>query len=309
MNIIKGLLSTVILAVGLFLEYVVFSVLVDNTIESSTQIATTVFGVLILFPMFLFVQWLWRKPTKQTQTTSIPTNSSESPEVVVKVPVGIQYKLELSSPDPVITQIPEILSSQYEFKVLKGFPGNLFCSESYNGWNSIVALLLVLSVIYFLTGFPGFLSIQNNLSDEGTSGLIPVVWNYIFGGGASSKISSTFDLSIRFFVFMFTYCIAWISFDPKEAEVYAMGVFNILIGALYIFVQIDTIPDIVPIIGMLDDAILGTGMILLGASGCYKAKIREATTDTALQLISKGNSSSAIEILLKGKGITVQDKQ
>jgi uncharacterized membrane protein YkvA (DUF1232 family) len=305
MNFIKGLLSTIIVTAGIAFEYIVFSA-TNSTEEIGGKIFLALFGLLIVFPILVFLKWLWRNPTKETQATSI---STDSPEVVVKVPVGIQYKLELSSPEQVIPQSPEVLSSQHEFKALTSFPKNLFLSESYDGWKFLVALLLFISTIYFMTGFPGFLSIHNDLSVPKTSGFIPFVWNSVFGNAASSKVSSIVDLFFRFFVFICSYCLAWISFDPKEAEGYAMGLFNIIVGILYMLTPLDAIPDFVPFVGALDDTFLGAGMILLGSSSWYKAKIRDKNTDTVLQLISDGNSNSAIQLLLKDKGVAVQYKK
>ena len=309
MNFTRKLFSIIVFAVGLCAALILVWLLADRDIDSTSKIYQSIFFIAIGLLAIIFGKWLWPNIIQINEIQPLSSNYIHSPDsVIVKVPTGVHYKLELSSPDPTIAQSEQMFESQYEFKPLTRFPKNLFYSESYNGWKFLVAMVLLLSSIYFLTGFPGFLSIQNSVSIEKTSGLIPFAWNFFFGNGSSSKISSTFDLSIRFFIFIFTYCLAWISFDPKEAEAYAMGCFNILIGLLYIFIQVDTIPDFVPVVGMLDDTFLGAGMILLGASGCYKAKIREATTDTAIQLISDGNSNSAIQLLLKDKGITIQDK-
>jgi hypothetical protein len=212
MKFIKGLLSTIIVAAGLFWECVAFSMLTSDTYPNDTKVFAIFFGILIVFPVVLFLKWLWRKSIKEVQTVSDPTNS---PEILVKVPVGIQYKLELSSPDPSTTPIPEILSSQYEFSSLQSFPKSLFRTDNYNGGKFLVALLLFIATIYFLTGCLGFIFIQNDWIEHETSGFISFIWNSIVGNDSSTKISSTVDLFIRSFIFICSYCLAWMSFGPK----------------------------------------------------------------------------------------------
>lgn len=307
MIFIRKVLSFIVFAVSLVSVMLLVSILADNSIESDEKIFGSIFFIVIGVLTFFLAQWLWSTPSQVNLSTLKSLENQDS--VVVKVPTGIQYELKLSSPDPA-TQAPENLSSQYEFKVLPGFPRSLFFLENYNnGWKFLVAFFLALSTIYFLTGFPGFLSIQNDWSVHKTSGFIPFIWNSIFGNGASSKISSTVDLFVRFFIFICNYCLAWIVFDPKDAEGYAMGFFNALVGIVYMFAPLDVVPDFVPFVGTLDDTFLGAGMLLLGASSWYRAKLRDTNTDTVLQLINEGNNGRAIQLLLKDKGVAVQNKK
>jgi|GEM_PF-2755001 len=306
MNLIRRFFSIIVFAICLLLALVLVFYLADNSIKGNEKIGVGIFITAIEVLIFLLAKWLWYVPSQVNQSTLNSTDTQDS--VVIKVPTGIQYKLELSSPDPTI-KTSENPSSQYEFKPLPSFPGSLFFFQSYNGWKFLVALFLVLSSIYFLTGFPGFLSIQNDWSNHKATGLFPFLWESLWGDGASKKISSTVDLFVRFFVFICSYCLAWIVFDPKEAEGYAMGFFNTLIGVVYMVAPLDFIPDFVPLVGTLDDTFLGAGMVLLGASSWYRAKLRDTNTDTVLHLINEGNSGRAIQLLLKDKGISVQNKK
>lgn len=87
-----------------------------------------------------------------------------------------------------------------------------------------------------------------------------------------------------------------------------MGAFNTLVGIAYMISPFDAIPDFVPLVGTIDDTLLGAGMAILGASSFYKAKLREITTDNALQSINDGNNIRAIQLLLKDKGVELKDK-
>jgi hypothetical protein len=80
MKFIKGLLSTIIVAAGLFWECVAFSMLTNDTYTNDTKVFAIFFGILIVFPVVLFVKWLWRKSIKEVQTVSNHTNP---PEVLV----------------------------------------------------------------------------------------------------------------------------------------------------------------------------------------------------------------------------------
>ena len=305
MDFIRKLLSVIIFSISSLFVLLFVSVAVDVSTESSARTFAVIFAIVIGLPLLLLAKWLWSIPIKINQSTFAKNDLQDS--VVVKVPTGIQYKLEISSPDPAI-ESTEDFSSKYDLKYLQSFPGNLFFLENYNSGKFLLAISLFMSSIYFVTGFVGFLYIQNNWSSNQSSGFFSLLLNSIVGNEAIDKISSTVDIVIRFFIFVCNYCLAWIVFDPKNAEGYAMGFFNVLIGIVYMFAPLDAIPDFVPIVGAFDDTFLGAGMVLLGSSSWYRARLRDINTDTVLHLIKEGNSDSAIQLLLKDKGIAVQNK-
>ncbi|MCY7362949.1 MAG: hypothetical protein LH629_12935, partial [Ignavibacteria bacterium] len=195
MNFIKNILPVIVWIFSLFLTFLFFPSILAVLLS-------------LIFPAFILIKWLGG-------TSDRIDSSSTSKSFDDFIDSKFQSEIPRSEPD---IQYIDNLISKYELKALQGFPKSLFIPANYNGWNFLVTLFLLLSTTYFLTGFAGFIFIHNNWLQNQSSGFIPLVWNLIFGDGASSKISTTVDLFFRFLVFICNYCLAWIVFDPKEAE-------------------------------------------------------------------------------------------
>jgi uncharacterized membrane protein YkvA (DUF1232 family) len=203
---------------------------------------------------------------------------------------------------------------------LKKFPSTLLVWEEYDGGKALVAFLFLVSSIYFLSGALGVL-IKNiawlhDLIVQPNPLLIEApsnwweLWKHMKNNPFSyfaNSVISLIDLAFRFSIFFLTYCLAWKTFDPRNIEGYVLGITNILIGGSYFLFPVDLIPDIVPIAGMVDDVILGVGMVLIGSSGWYQAYIREMNTKTIIQMLNKENYGDAMDLLLKDKGISVKE--
>jgi uncharacterized membrane protein YkvA (DUF1232 family) len=194
---------------------------------------------------------------------------------------------------------------------LPGFPRTLVAWDAYDGAKTLVAILLLLATIYFLVGFAGFLLDHTPWLKTLLPSAVTVAaakghfWQPLTS--TIGHLASYIDLAFRLFVFLCAYCLAWATFDPRNIEGYVMGFFNACLGLAYIFAPIDAIPDVVPIAGQLDDAVLGTGVLLLGLSSLYRNKLRDVKTKTILELIDTGNHPKALQMLLEDKGITVKD--
>ncbi len=206
----------------------------------------------------------------------------------------------------------------YKLRKLKRFPSTLIVWEEYDGGKAFVAFLLVIASIYFLSGFWGFLIDRNdwlhNLFAKQTNILESSpshwwqVWKYFnpFSHFANSAIGYI-DIVFRLFILLCAYCLTWTAFDPRNIEGYILGIINALIGGAYVISPIDFIPDSVPIAGTVDDTILGIGMVFVGVSGWYRTHMREVNTTTILEIVNQGNHSLALELLLKDKGLSVQE--
>jgi uncharacterized membrane protein YkvA (DUF1232 family) len=205
---------------------------------------------------------------------------------------------------------------QFRLEPLPRFPHSLFQFKTYDGAKALTAAFLLLSTVYLLAGFLGFLidhtvwlhdlfypkSVAN--SSVHSSG-----WKFWQSfGSVLQYLSSYIDLAIRVFLFVCSYCLAWATFDPRNIEGYIMGCFNALLGIIYLLTPIDMIPDIVPVVGNLDDTVLGCGVLLLGLSGIYRNKFRDVKTNTILELIDDGNNQKALTMLLEDKGIAIRKK-
>jgi uncharacterized membrane protein YkvA (DUF1232 family) len=207
-------------------------------------------------------------------------------------------------------------AKQYQLEELPRFPSTLFKFKEYDGAKALTALLLVLSFVYFLAGFLGFLLDHTPWLKE----LLPLAapsasvakatwWQFWKPIGATvSSITSYVDLAFRLFIFLCSYCLTWATFDPRNIEGYVMGFFNACIGIGYILFPADVIPDLIPVVGTLDDVFLGGGVLLLGLSSLYRNKLRDVKTETILELIDDGNHQKALQMLLEDKGITVKEK-
>ncbi len=200
-------------------------------------------------------------------------------------------------------------------ETLPTFPGTLFQFRQYDGAKALIALLLTLSTLYFLAGFLGFLFDHTPWLKSLLPTLVPPpiaaptqwwqIWKPV--GAAVGHIASYVDLAFRMFVFLCTYCLAWATFDSRNIEGYVMGFFNTCLGLAYLISPIDAIPDFIPVVGGLDDAVLGLGVLLVGVSSIYRNKLRDVKTNTILALIDGGNRPKALQMLLEDKGIRVND--
>ena len=218
------------------------------------------------------------------------------------------------SPDPLAPNPSATTAGSYKFEALPSFPRTLFEWEKYDGARALVSILLMLATTYFLAGFLGFLVdhtpwLKDLLQPAAVANTAKVPWWHLWRPIASTvtHIASYVDLAFRLFVFLCAYCLAWATFDPRNIEGYVMGFFNTCLGLAYMISPIDAIPDFVPVAGNLDDAVLGTGVLLLGLSSLYRNKLREVKTKTILELIDDGNNQKALQMLLEDKGITIKD--
>ncbi len=211
-------------------------------------------------------------------------------------------------------------SNSYEFKNLSGFPITLFHFHKYDGLKALAAFLFLITIIYFVSGFWGFL-IDHNAWLKGLiyekPPIIPIEhkhwWEFWKGSNIiTDTVKSTFsyiDLFFRGFILLCSYCFAWAIFDPKNIEVYVMGIVNIASGIVYILSGIDFLPDFLPLVGNLDDAFLGSGMLLLGVSGIFRNFTRQNKTKTILELVNDSNREKALNLLLEDKGITIKERK
>ncbi|WP_414756198.1 YkvA family protein [Anabaena sp. CCY 9910] len=211
------------------------------------------------------------------------------------------------------------IDPQIELKKLPGFPITLFYFKKYDGCKALVVFLFALSSIYFFSGFIGFLIDHNKWVHDLFYGKPEVViaskqwWEFWKGDNLiTNVVNSTLsyiDIVFRLFIFLCAYCLTWATFDPKNIEGYIMGLINTSLGIIYLLSPLDIIPDILPVIGSLDDTFLGIGMVVLGISGWYRTKMREVTTKNFLDLVNHGNNQKALQLLLEDKGITIISKE
>jgi len=85
----------------------------------------------------------------------------------------------------------------------------------------------------------------------------------------------------------------------------ALSFTNILFGGASIINPVDMTPDFVPIIGSVDDAFFGGGLIGLGVFIYTRALSKSKTDEVIVQLINQHNEHDALQLLLADKGIKI----
>jgi hypothetical protein len=161
------------------------------------------------------------------------------------------------------------LQDQYELQELPSFPQTLFQLKHYDGAKTLVVFLLLIASAYLGTGLFGFLLDHNRWFHDLVLGapttVVPTaywwqVWKLDLFSPIGNVLKSTMsyvDLGFRLFIFICAYCLTWVTFDPRNIEGYVMGLFNACLGAAYILSPIDIVPDMMPVVGTVDDTVFG----------------------------------------------------
>lgn len=190
-------------------------------------------------------------------------------------------------------------ASYYQIENLPKFPFNLFRFKEYDGAKLFSAFLLLASFSFFTLNFINVL--QRNLNFY--TGFPITVWSFI--QALFAVLADTFTFVIILFPLVISYLLAWVVFDPRNVAMYALAFTNILFGGASIINPIDMIPDFVPIIGSVDDAFFGGGLIGLGVFIFTRALSKSKTDEVIVQLINQHNEHDALQLLLADKGIKI----
>ncbi|WP_346292821.1 YkvA family protein [Sphaerothrix gracilis] len=140
------------------------------------------------------------------------------------------------------------------------------------------------------------------------------VWRIITkpAGAVTREILQATDIVFRGLIFLCAYCLAWAAFDRRSIEGYIMGIFNIILGLVYILSPTDVIPDVLPVIGSIDDTIFSFGMTSLGTYVWYRNSMREQKTTTILEMVKQDdildhrNVEKALQLLLEDRGVHIE---
>jgi uncharacterized membrane protein YkvA (DUF1232 family) len=85
-----------------------------------------------------------------------------------------------------------------------------------------------------------------------------------------------------------------------------MGAFTVVFGLIYIVSPIDFAPDVLPIVGGLDDAAIGGLSILLGMRSWLKAGEQDKNHELVLDALHEGNQKAALKLLLQSRGVRLK---
>lgn len=214
----------------------------------------------------------------------------------------------------------------YQFKELPTFPRTLVHWKLYDGWKLLSVFGLLCTFAYLIMGLGGYAIDHNTWIHDLLFGEqiqdLPVKhgWKKVFfwkpaadviSNGIHSVFSSI-DLLFRALMFLCSYCIAWAAFDPKNIEGYIMGLFNMIVGMVYILSPLDFIPDAVPLAGSVDDAAFSSGMFTLGAYMFARNYVKEQKTKTILDMVEHDgqandrNLEKALQLMLRDRGVSIE---
>ena len=167
------------------------------------------------------------------------------------------------------------------------FPQALFKFRDYDGAKFLVAIIFVLSCVYFGDG-------------------ILTLFNWTNKWWRPDLILRVSYFCYHMFLFTIVYCFTWLVFDKRAIQGYALTVFSTILGIIYIFSPIDVIPEIIPVVGSMDDAIVGSGSIILGVGSWFKNKRRRELSNEVAQLLGEKKYEEVLERLLRNEGYNVK---
>ena len=170
------------------------------------------------------------------------------------------------------------------YKIIEqpGFPINLFNFRDYNGLKSLMALMFLLSNVYFVIGMYGLLMWQDS-------------WYW------PDSVHKTIIFSFHIMVYFLVYCMTWIAFDLKNVIGYASGLFSMIVGIVYILSPADFVPDLFPILGTIDDALVGGGSIAFSLQSILQTNFRRKQIQMIMS-ITQNNDAVALEKILELDG-------
>ncbi len=167
------------------------------------------------------------------------------------------------------------------------FPQALLKFRSYDGAKTFAAFMFVLGCIYFSSGLFNLFSWQNKWWRPD----FPMKFSYFL---------------YHIFIFTIVYCFAWIVFDRRGIEGYALSIFSILVGVIYVLSPLDFIPDMIPTIGLVDDISIGLGGILLGIRSWMNSRKKSLVTNEISILLETNRYQEAIERFLIQEGYKIK---
>lgn len=168
------------------------------------------------------------------------------------------------------------------------FPHTALLWKNYDGARFLAAFLFALSAIYFVYGF-----------------FAPQGW---FGWVISRipLLGSAFGLSCflwRLSLLTLGYFFLWFTFDRKAIAGYAIAALPFLFASIYLVAPIDFIPDVVPVMGQVDDLTICLGSLLVGTKLWKNVRDQAAFHGRVSAALRRGDKESAFRLLVEEYGL------
>ena len=171
------------------------------------------------------------------------------------------------------------------------FPQNLLEFKDYDGAKVLVVFLFLLALAFF------FISLIPTPTHHG---LIEAISNLV------KPLTSTISFVSHLFFLFITYCLMWLTFDPKNFESYAIPALSAGFALLYMISPLDFIPDL-PVFGYMDDFLVGGTSILLGFKNWVGNKINNEKLKSAINFANEGKPDIALRLLLENQGAVYEE--
>ena len=202
-------------------------------------------------------------------------------------------------------------STQYTYvlDIQPRFPGNLFKFKQYDAPRVFAAFLLLTSFTYFVWSLFGLL--KNNHQSYSTLGT-PNRWSLPLQTLFSSVIQvfhsafDIFNIIIIAIPLVVAFFIAWTVFDPKNVTMYILSFTNLILGFFEILSPLDFVPDFLPVLGSVDDTVLGGGLIGYGFYVMFQAAKNRDKIETVVELMNEHSEEKALQLLLAQQGVSIK---
>lgn len=202
------------------------------------------------------------------------------------------------------------------------FPRNIISLREYNSWKALAVLFFFLTLCGFAYSVFDPLLSQDKYKDAiatqiDNRGLLKRGWDWGYEIlwqkipkderiviGAEKKI---FWMRVSAFITaLAAWLFVWICFDWKNAQRLIYGVFLVIFGIGYLLLPIDSIPDAIPILGLIDDLLIAVFGVGLGITSIVN-DLRKKRESNHIREIIKEHPSSGLRLLLKEHGLTVEE--
>ena len=202
------------------------------------------------------------------------------------------------------------------------FPQNMFDYRRYTSWRVVAILLLVMAAFSF--GYAVLDPIINPekykdavITYRENRGYVKRVWEWsyekVWQAKPEDQKAAEGAYSVVYWRRVYAgaclgaaWLFAWICFDWKRAQKLIYGSALILFGIVYALMPVDMVPDLIPVLGQIDDVLVSVFGVGLGISAIVDHGRRHKQTDYIREIV-KEHPASGLRLLLKEHGLAIEE--